>query len=443
MCHGYRRERRARRRNEQRGAGSRDPRPRRAGPRHGGTAGSEAGRLVVSTRLEQRGLAVAGPLGVAQLRLCVRRGVRSGPRGREDRHHARRDGPCPGRGGLPGGGRARGPGGDTGDRRARWRRSRRTRPLLRPVASSARTANSARSPPTRGRPTTTTSGVHGSTTTATGGGTSRHPPRSAHCSRRPTTRHVAPVSGTSPRRTGTTMIPFPNPGAHVGDAQTTGRPRPGRGPHQRLTRPGGENFTVTVLIDLATLLTGTLRYDSMCRFESGPDVTPDLVRRLAEEGTLEILWHREGVPLKLGRSFRLANRHQRRVLRFRDGGCAVPGCSQTRFVHVHHVHHWENGGATDLDNEVMLCSHHHRLVHHGGWTIRSGGDQSFTFFDRQGHEVGNPLVEHLRSSGRPPPGTRIVAAGSAASRHRGSVPVPAPEANPSRPSRPTCGCMRC
>ncbi len=172
----------------------------------------------------------------------------------------------------------------------------------------------------------------------------------------------------------------------------------------RLTRPGGEPFTVTVLIDLATLVTGTLRVDSTCRFESGPDVTPELVRRLAEEGSLEILWHREGVPLKLGRSFRLANRHQRRALRFRDGGCAVPGCGQTRHVHVHHVVEWADGGHTDLDNELLVCSYHHRLIHHHGWRVQANGDQSFTFFDRHDRVVDNRLVSHTRRDGRPPPG---------------------------------------
>jgi hypothetical protein len=194
--------------------------------------------------------------------------------------------------------------------------------------------------------------------------------------------------------------------------------------HQRLTRPGGEPFTVSVLIDLTTLVSGELRADSICRFESGPDVTPDLVRRLAEEGSLEMLWHRDGVPLKLGRRFRLANRHQRRVLRFRDGGCAVPGCRQTRHVHVHHVEYWEHGGLTDLANEVLLCSYHHSLIHHHGWTVIAEGEQRFTFRDRHGHVVGNRLVDHVRGNHRPPPGHLLEdpEPGPAAPRPRGIGP---------------------
>ncbi|WP_373865927.1 HNH endonuclease signature motif containing protein [Pseudonocardia asaccharolytica] len=31
---------------------------------------------------------------------------------------------------------------------------------------------------------------------------------------------------------------------------------------------------------------------------------------------------------------------------------------------------WQDGGPTTLDNLVMLCKRHHRLVHHSGWTVR-------------------------------------------------------------------------
>jgi phage tail tape-measure protein len=37
-------------------------------------------------------------------------------------------------------------------------------------------------------------------------------------------------------------------------------------------------------------------------------------------------------------------------------------------VDAHHVVAWENGGATDLANMVLVCRHHHRLLHEGGYT---------------------------------------------------------------------------
>jgi hypothetical protein len=36
--------------------------------------------------------------------------------------------------------------------------------------------------------------------------------------------------------------------------------------------------------------------------------------------------------------------------------------------------HWARGGTTDLDNLVLLCHRHHRLVHEGGWQLVKRAD---------------------------------------------------------------------
>ena len=61
----------------------------------------------------------------------------------------------------------------------------------------------------------------------------------------------------------------------------------------------------------------------------------------------------------------------KRALWSRDRGCTFPGCHNTRFVDAHHVHHWADGGDTSLENLTLLCTHHHRLLHEGGFTIRA------------------------------------------------------------------------
>jgi hypothetical protein len=77
-----------------------------------------------------------------------------------------------------------------------------------------------------------------------------------------------------------------------------------------------------------------------------------------------------GRVLDLGRSQRLATSAQRRALRARDGGCVVPGCRvPADGCHAHHRIPWEDGGATDLDNLVLVCARHHVEVHHGTWDI--------------------------------------------------------------------------
>ena len=52
------------------------------------------------------------------------------------------------------------------------------------------------------------------------------------------------------------------------------------------------------------------------------------------------------------------------VIENRDRGCRVPGCPRTRWLHIHHLTHWEHGGPTDTNNLIALCAHHHRLHHH-------------------------------------------------------------------------------
>ena len=73
-----------------------------------------------------------------------------------------------------------------------------------------------------------------------------------------------------------------------------------------------------------------------------------------------------GAPLDVGRAHRLATPAQRKALTVRDGGCVVPGCAcPADGADVHHVIAWSAGGATDLDNLLMLCARHHQMVHMG------------------------------------------------------------------------------
>ncbi|WP_343123724.1 HNH endonuclease signature motif containing protein [Sciscionella sediminilitoris] len=37
---------------------------------------------------------------------------------------------------------------------------------------------------------------------------------------------------------------------------------------------------------------------------------------------------------------------------------------------AHHIQHHANGGLTVEDNMVLLCAHHHTLIHHTEWQVR-------------------------------------------------------------------------
>jgi hypothetical protein len=71
----------------------------------------------------------------------------------------------------------------------------------------------------------------------------------------------------------------------------------------------------------------------------------------------------------------------RRALVLRDKGCAFPGCTTpAAWTHAHHIIHWADGGSTALSNLVLLCPHHHRVLHHTPWAviIAADGLPSFT-----------------------------------------------------------------
>ncbi len=90
---------------------------------------------------------------------------------------------------------------------------------------------------------------------------------------------------------------------------------------------------------------------------------------------LPVVMSAAGEPLDVGRLRRFVTPGQRRALNIRDGGCAFPGCHRKpKNCHAHHIHHWADGGPTDLRNLVLLCGFHHRLIHHGDWEVRMAAD---------------------------------------------------------------------
>lgn len=149
---------------------------------------------------------------------------------------------------------------------------------------------------------------------------------------------------------------------------------------------GGDHYLVHVHTDLDTLRAGGCGAEA--GLEAGGDhcghVSAETSRRLAcDAGHVHWLENGAGEPLSVGRRTRSVPPAIRRVLRRRDGGCRFPGCTATRFVDAHHVRHWADGGETKLDNLVMLCRRHHRLLHEGGYgvALRSGGAAVFRLPD--------------------------------------------------------------
>lgn len=100
------------------------------------------------------------------------------------------------------------------------------------------------------------------------------------------------------------------------------------------------------------------------------------VERIAcGEGVLAIEFDGRGNALRLGRSQRTFSDAQKTALAAIWGGCAAGGCERPpSWTEAHHIDEWERDrGATDVSNGVLLCRHHHLLVHNNGWKVRRRG----------------------------------------------------------------------
>ena len=139
-----------------------------------------------------------------------------------------------------------------------------------------------------------------------------------------------------------------------------------------------DNYLVTVHVDRSALVNGDGR--SSLPLES--------VKRLCCDGdAIVIVENEEGDPLNVGRKTRTVPTAIKRALQARDKSCVFPGCHHTRFVDAHHVEHWSAGGETSLDNLMLLCSHHHQLVHEVGFSIERDYQNRWFFKRPDGRAV--------------------------------------------------------
>ena len=124
------------------------------------------------------------------------------------------------------------------------------------------------------------------------------------------------------------------------------------------------------------------------RLKDGPPLNEDTVERLCcDSSVIKIQTDGQGEVLDIGRKQRTVPTALRRALEYRDKGCRFPGCTAKRHVDAHHIHHWAKGGHTKLDNLVLLCRHHHRLVHEGGYQVVSHEPGRIDFFTPQGAKI--------------------------------------------------------
>ena len=156
------------------------------------------------------------------------------------------------------------------------------------------------------------------------------------------------------------------------------------------------NMTEAVLDDPAPEQSGpahlvTVHVDEKALSGGGghSDLPAPVVKRLLCDGAIVgLVEDKDGVPLSVGRKTRTVPVGIRRALEARDRTCRYPGCNHARWLDAHHVEHWTDGGETGLENLVLLCTHHHKLLHEGEFQILSHGEKG-QFFAKPD---GNPIV---------------------------------------------------
>lgn len=126
-------------------------------------------------------------------------------------------------------------------------------------------------------------------------------------------------------------------------------------------RHGGDRPRVTILVGWDDLQRGVR---GATLLGSGIRIGPAEARVLAcDADILPAVMGSNSQILDLGRSTRLFAGDLRQAITLRDGGCVFPGCPrEPRDCDAHHLQPWQQGGSTSLDNAVLVCPTHHRLV---------------------------------------------------------------------------------
>lgn len=150
----------------------------------------------------------------------------------------------------------------------------------------------------------------------------------------------------------------------------------------------------------ATPFDGVLETDSGATY-----VSAETSERLAcDASVIEMRGDGSGTVLDVGRKTRTVPPSIRRALSARDRGCRFPGCTSRR-CDAHHLTHWGDGGATSLENLMLVCRRHHRALHEGGFSVVRHGDGAVTFLRPDGAVVAAvPAVARTARLPLPPAG---------------------------------------
>ncbi len=149
-----------------------------------------------------------------------------------------------------------------------------------------------------------------------------------------------------------------------------------------------------------------LNADGHAYMPTAPKVPSAALANLVANGLSRLnVGDSSGLILNVGRAQRLATDAQVNALMTMWGHqCAMPGCTHTRFMEIHHMKEWADGGETNMDNLIPLCSACHSLVT-DGWALieRQGKQICFFMGDGSAFVSDNHSMTRKDNSRKPQP----------------------------------------
>jgi hypothetical protein len=130
---------------------------------------------------------------------------------------------------------------------------------------------------------------------------------------------------------------------------------------------------VHVRVDLDALRSGVVGPGGICEIPGVGPIPVETALELMGEALCDLVIT-NGVDVtticRLGRDIPVA---LRTALDERDATCVVPGCDAVTGLEIdHRIVEVRDNGPTALWNLAKLCSHHHHLRHHKGFTLAGG-----------------------------------------------------------------------
>jgi hypothetical protein len=155
------------------------------------------------------------------------------------------------------------------------------------------------------------------------------------------------------------------------------------GEHGPAGTPCAPPIQMVVHVDY-DVLTGA-NPDGRGHIEDGPALSTETLRRLGCTAAVRTLIERNGEPLARGGEEPIVPDWMKRLAQVRDGICGCPGCAiPATDCEAHHIHHWIDGGPTELWNVLSQCDHHHD----GEFDIRRTADGDLHLVGRDGQVFG-------------------------------------------------------